>query len=176
MGQGWRSSDLAKDFAMIKEGLVEIQVAKIVRKIDSYIVRENRVGFYQGTGWAKKIKDRWCDKEAVSVTDWDRKKMQHSTIEISQDADRVCEEAASHQEQIKRASVKSMRSDGGARSIWASFIDRFENYEHRAEAIFQWRRDGHLTQELREEIARDPDLFEFDALCDIPLYEKRGNV
>ena len=38
--QGWASSDVSKDFAMIKKGLEVIQVAKIVRKLDAYIVRE----------------------------------------------------------------------------------------------------------------------------------------
>ena len=174
--QGWISSDVAKDFAMIKEGLEVVQVAKVVRKLDAYIEREQCNGMYQGQGWARKIKERWCAKESKSVSNYDRKKMRESTIMIGQDKERAQEEAQEHQEQIKKAAAVSKATKSKAHALWADFVARFDSYEERANAVFEWRRKGGLTDEIREEIKSDPDLFDFDMLCDVPVYPMRGEA
>ena len=174
--QGWISSDVSKDFAMIKEGLEVIQIAKVVRKLDAYIIREQCNGMYQGKGWARKIRDRWCAKESKSVSKYDRKKMSESTIMIGQEKQQAEREAQEHQEQIKRASAVSKATKSKAAALWADFVARFDNYEERANAVFEWRRSGGLTDEVRKEIKADPDLFDFDMLCDVPVYPMRGEA
>ena len=174
--QGWVSSDVSKDFAMIKKGLEVIQVAKIVRKLDAYIVREQCNGMYQGRGWARKIRERWCAKESKKVTEYDRKKMRESTIMIGQDKERVEKEAQEHQKHISKARAVSKVTKSKAAALWANFVARFDNYEERANAVFEWRRKGGLTDEIRKEIKADPDLFDFDMLCDVPLYPMRGEA
>ena len=174
--QGWTSEDVPKDFAMIKEGLEVIQVAKVVRKLDAYIEREQCNGIYQGKGWSRKIRDRWCAKENKKVTDYDRKKMRESTIMIGQEKQQAEKEAQEHQEQIRRAAAVSKVAKSKAAALWADFVARFHNYEERANAVFEWRRKGGLTDEIRKEIKADPDLFDFDMLCDVPLYPMRGEA
>ena len=63
-----------------------------------------------------------------------------------------------------------------AAALWTDFVARFDNYEERANAVFEWRRSGQLTDEVRKEIKSDPDLFDFDMLCDVPLYPMRGEA
>lgn len=173
--QGWTSSDVSKDFAMIKQGLEVIQIAKVVRKLDAYIIREQCNGMYQGRGWARKITERWCAKESKKITEYDRKKMRESTIMIGQENQQAEKEAQEHQEQIRRAAVSKVVKSKAA-ALWTDFVARFNNYEERANAVFEWRRSGGLTDEIRKEIKSDPDLFDFDMLCDVPLYPMRGEA
>ena len=174
--QGWVSSDVSKDFAMIKKGLEVIQVAKVVRKLDAYIVREQCNGMYQGRGWARKIRERWCAKESKKVTEYDRKKMSESTIMIGQEKQQAEREAQEHQKHISNAAAVSKVSKSKAAALWTDFVARFDEYEERANAVFAWRRSGGLTDEIRKEIKADPDLFDFDMLCDVPMYPMRGEA
>ena len=110
--QGWISLGISKDFAMIKEGLEVIQIAKVVRKLDAYIIREQCNGMYQGKGWARKIRDRWCAKESKSVSKYDRKNMSESTIMIGQEKQQA-EKEAPRTDQKGGRGVKGYQEQGG---------------------------------------------------------------
>ena len=95
---------------------------------------------------------------------------------IGQDKERVEKEAQEHQKHISKAAAVSKVSKSKAAALWANFVARFDNYEGRANAVFEWRRSGGLTDEIRKEIKADPDLFDFDMLCDVPMYPMRGEA
>lgn len=166
--QGWVSIDVQKDFDAIKAGASIVQVAKAVCKLDHFIAERNIQGMYVGRGWASKIKERWVSKEAdQDPTKYDHNKMRLSTLSIDPEIiEEIKTQALQAVDSADKAQAAAMNGNGKAQSLWAGFRANAEDYEQCANVVFDWVRDGGLTDDLRNEIQADPNLVDFAALID----------
>lgn len=169
--QGWRSNDIRKDMDMLKKGLSVIQVAKAVRKIDSYIVSNSCSGIYRGLSWARKMRDQWFANEKPEVSDYDRKKMSASDIMIG-----LADKPAKHDQAGKEEPIKKEGPRGTTRAhkVWSDFVAGHDTYEQQAEAVLKWRRNGGGDNELIEQAAQHQELAGFYALLTMPIVDFGG--
>ena len=166
--QGWKSVDVQKDFDAIKKGASILQVAKAVRKIDTYIIENNVNGMYVGRGWAAKFQERWVAKENDKPpSKYDNNKMRLSTISIDPViVEDIKTQALQAVESADKAQAAAMDGKGTAQTLWARFRANAGDYEQCANNVFNWVRDGGLNDDLRKEIVSDPNLEDFAALID----------
>ncbi len=168
--QGWKSRDVSSTFAGIKAGYSVIQVMKAVKKFDAYLSKGGIKGKYRGWDWDKTFIRIWLNDESDTISSRDAKRMAQSTLNISiEERQELEREAYNHQKEIKRAADIAMLSDGGMREIWARFSQQYPDHETKTHAIFEWRRAGNLTNEMLKEMEADDDLYEFWAICTLPL-------
>ena len=171
MEQGWRSNDIRKDFDTLKHGLSVVQVAKAVRKIDSYITINQCSGFYRGLGWCRKMREQWFAREKPQISAHDRDKMSASDILIGSTKTTGDNDQAGQQKPTKQD------VPGGntrAHQVWARFEAKHENYEQQAEAVLAWRRAGGGDDDLISEAAKHEDLVGFHALLTMPIVSFGG--
>lgn len=171
--QGWRSTDIREDMDMLKKGLSVIQVAKAVRKIDSYIVSNKCSGIYRGLSWARKMRDQWFERESEKVTEYDVKKMSASDIMIGS-TDKPT--STDKQEQEKPIKKEGPRGTTKAHEIWYRFVNKHTDYEQQAEAVLAWRRAGGGNDDLINEAAKHEDLVAFHALLTMPIVIPQGGA
>tara|TARA_R110001583_G_scaffold62699_4_gene184160 strand:- start:823 stop:1950 length:1128 start_codon:yes stop_codon:yes gene_type:complete len=173
MEQGWKSEDVQKDFDTIKKGLSLLQIAKSVRKLDSFISERKINGMYMGKGWVRKVRDRWAAKESdTPITAYDRNKMRLSTIAIQNEVvEEIRQDAKKAQESADRAQAVAMADKSNAGALWARFRANNDDYEACAGAVLAWVQSGGLTDELKKEIENDPQLDDFNALIHCANYQ-----
>ncbi len=171
MEQGWRSNDIRKDFDTLKHGLSVVQVAKAVRKIDSYITINQCSGFYRGLGWCRKMREQWFAREKPQISAHDREKMSASDILIGSTKTAGDNDQAGQQEPTKK---DLPRGNTRAHQVWAKFEARHADYEQQAEAVLAWRRAGGGDDDLINEAAKHEDLVGFHALLTMPIVSFGG--